>query len=107
MGINGTLDTGSCASKLDGLVGNLPNITQPLCKINQVFKNLQTLCYDLASSNTASLSLLVYQRRDKDKVVVVALSPRDVNLLAASEDTPPCHHSQPSRLDTQSVVNNT
>ena len=47
------------------------------------------ICYDLSSTNTVILSLLVYQYCNKDNVIVVALSPRGVNSLAASKDTTP------------------
>ena len=46
-------------------------------------------CYNLASTNTASLYLLVYRRCNKDNVVVGELSPWGVSLLAASEETTP------------------
>ena len=60
---------------------------------------------NLASTDTASLYVLVYRLCNEDDVVVVALFPRGISPLAASEEATPCR-SQPSRLDSQSIGKN-
>ena len=49
----------------------------------------ENVCYNLASTHTASLYLLVYRRYNKDNVILVELSPRGVSLLVASDETKP------------------
>ena len=61
--------------------------------------------YNLASIHTRSLCLLVYRRYKKDNVVVVELFPQGFSLLAASNETTP-RRNRPSRLDSESVGNN-
>ena len=69
-----------------------------------IFIFVEAHFYDLTSSNTASLYVLVYRRCNKDNVVFVAMSPLGLSPLAGSEETTP-RHSRPSRLDSYSVGN--
>ena len=62
-------------------------------------------CYNLESTDTLSLYVLVYRPCNEDNVIVMALSPWGVSPLAASEEATP-RRSRHSGLDYQSIGNN-